>query len=188
MGRIIRKVCPTVQVEVIAVTVGQFVADYLDENGRIIQIIGKISINNSPQFGGVPAQAWGVGLPFLCNLQAPYESIGWGSATIPMITGEGACSKRTVLQTSHGVLLLTPIFITCRGVLLTHAPPHATSATTSFVSDIKSAYGAATIGTILGSILRFIVWTTIERVRLLNIFYSIFLLLVSVTFSFLFLV
>ena len=52
---------------------------YLTENGHRIQIIGKISINDSVQFLGVTAQAWGNGLPFLCNLQETYEATGWGS-------------------------------------------------------------------------------------------------------------
>ena len=53
--------------------------DYLAENGRRTQIIGKIYINNSVQFLGVPAQAWGHGLPFIRNLQAPAEATWWES-------------------------------------------------------------------------------------------------------------
>ena len=68
MDEIIREVNPTSRVEVIAGTVGEFVTNYLAENGRIIQIIGQLSINDSVQFLDVPAQAWGDGFPFLCNL------------------------------------------------------------------------------------------------------------------------
>ena len=62
------------QVEVPAGTGGWFMTDYLAENGRRIQIIGKISIDYSVQFLGVPTQAWGHGFPFLRNLQAPAEA------------------------------------------------------------------------------------------------------------------
>ena len=58
LDEIICEVHPTVQVEVPAVTVREFVTNYLAENGRRIQIIGQLSINNSVQFWGVPAQAW----------------------------------------------------------------------------------------------------------------------------------
>ena len=68
------KVNPKVWVEVPAVTVGDFVTEYLAENGRIIHIIGQISINDSVQFLGVSDQAWGLEFPFLCNLQAPVEA------------------------------------------------------------------------------------------------------------------
>ena len=44
---IIRKVRPTLQVEVPAGTVREFVTNYLAKNGRRIHIIGKIFINNS---------------------------------------------------------------------------------------------------------------------------------------------
>ena len=53
--------------------------DHLAENGRRIQIIRPFSINNTFQFFGVTAQAWGRGLSFIRNLQAPAESIGWVS-------------------------------------------------------------------------------------------------------------
>ena len=78
-----RKVHPTAQVQVITGTVGNFVTDYLAENGRIIQIIGKLSANNSVQYLGVPDQCGGIGLPFISNLQAHIEATGWGSANNP---------------------------------------------------------------------------------------------------------
>ena len=74
------KVYPTAQVEVISGTVGEFVTDYLSENGRIIQIIGQLFINNRVQFWGVPNQSGGSRLPFICNLQALVDATGWGSA------------------------------------------------------------------------------------------------------------
>ena len=90
--------------------------------------------------------------------------------TITIRTGGGACSTLTALQTSPGVLRLMPVLLTCRGVLLTHTPSHASFTTTSFVSGVNSVCGAATIGTILGSILRFIFGAMTGRVRLLNNF------------------
>ena len=75
--RIILEVHPTAQVEVVSGTIREFVTNYLPENGQKIQIIRQLSINNSVQFLGVPYQAWGFGLLFLSNLQAPAEATGW---------------------------------------------------------------------------------------------------------------
>ena len=76
----------------------------------------------------------------------------------------------TALETLPGVLPLTSVLLICRGFLLTYTPPHAASMTTYFVSGVKSVCGAATIGTIIESILGFIIWATIGRVRLINNF------------------
>ena len=48
-----REVHPTERVEVTAGTFREFVNDYLAENGRIIQMIGQLSINDSFQLFGV---------------------------------------------------------------------------------------------------------------------------------------
>ena len=53
--------------------------DYLAENGRIILIIGQLSINDSVQFLGVPNHSGGSGLPFICILKDLIEATGWGS-------------------------------------------------------------------------------------------------------------
>ena len=74
--RIICKVFPTARVEVPFGTVKEFVTDHLAENGFIIQIVGQLSINDSVQILGVPAQAWGNVLLFLCNLQSSAEATG----------------------------------------------------------------------------------------------------------------
>ena len=68
LNNIIQKEYPTAHLEVISVTVGDFVTNYLTGNGRIIHIIWQISVNDRVHFWGVPAQAWGSGLPFICNL------------------------------------------------------------------------------------------------------------------------
>ena len=104
--------------------------------------------------------------------------------TIPIGNEEGSCLILTALQMLHGVLPSTPFLIDCREALLTHVPPHAASAKTSFVSGVKSVYSATTISTILCSIFGFVVGTTTGRVRLLNILCSKFPLLVSETFPF----
>ena len=74
---IVRKVHPAARVEVVSGTAGEFLNNYLAENGCIIQIIEQLSINDSVQFLGVTAQAWGRGFTFLYNLQAPSEATGW---------------------------------------------------------------------------------------------------------------
>ena len=53
--------------------------DYLAGNGRRIQIIGQLYINNSVQFLGVFDKGGGSGLLFICSLQAPIEVTEWGS-------------------------------------------------------------------------------------------------------------
>ena len=65
LERMIRKVHPTALVEVTDGTVREFVTNYLDENGRRIHIIGKISVNDSVQFWNVPNQGGRSGLPFI---------------------------------------------------------------------------------------------------------------------------
>ena len=109
-------------------------------------------------------------------------------ANISIRTWEGTFLTLTELKTLPGVLLSTTVLINHRGVLSVHSLHYAASATTSFVTDIKSVYGATTIGAILRSILSFVVRTTTGRVRLLNDFCSKFPLIVSVTFSLPFLV
>ena len=76
LENITHKLHPTVQVEVAAGTVGEFVTDYLSENERRIQIIGKFSVNYSVQILGAPTQAWGSELPFIFNLLARVEATG----------------------------------------------------------------------------------------------------------------
>ena len=73
-----RKVHPTVQVEVTAGTVGEFLTDYLYENGHIIHIITNISVNDSVRFLGLTNQGGESVLPFICNLQIHVEAAGWG--------------------------------------------------------------------------------------------------------------
>ena len=45
---------PTAQVDVSAGVVGHLLSDYLTENGRIILILSKISINGSIEYLGIP--------------------------------------------------------------------------------------------------------------------------------------
>ena len=73
---IYREVHPKARIEVPAGTVEEFVTNYLAENGRQIEIIGEIHINNSIQFLGFSDQAWGSGLPFISNLLAQVQATG----------------------------------------------------------------------------------------------------------------
>ena len=56
---------------------GEFTINYLYENGRIVTIIGKLSINGSVQFLGIPDFVRGSGLSFIKNLQSPTDPTGW---------------------------------------------------------------------------------------------------------------
>ena len=60
---------PTVWVEDVAGTVGEFMTNYLDENGRRIPIIGKISINNSVHFLAFLTLSGGVDCHFFPTLK-----------------------------------------------------------------------------------------------------------------------
>ena len=59
-------------------TVVDFTTNYLAENGRIIPIIGKFSINGSVQFLGIRGFSQGSGLLFIINLKSPTEPTVWG--------------------------------------------------------------------------------------------------------------
>ena len=61
LDNINQEVHPTAQVEVVAVTVGEFTTDYLSKNGRITPIIRKLSINDSVQFLVIPDVVRGSG-------------------------------------------------------------------------------------------------------------------------------
>ena len=121
---------------------------------------------------GVPAQAQGRGLYFFSTYRVLMRPQGEEVANIPISTGEGACSMLTALQTFPGVILSTPVLLTHRGVLLTHTSPHTASATTYFISGVKSVCRTAKTDTIIGSILGLVVRETTGRVRLLNKFCS----------------
>ena len=79
LGRIFWKFHPTARVEVPTGTAVEFVTDYLAGNGRRINIIRQLYVNDSVQFLGLSDQAWGSGLLFITNLLAHVESTGWGS-------------------------------------------------------------------------------------------------------------
>ena len=57
LDNISREVHPVAPVEFIDGPVGEFVTDYLAKNGRIIQIIGQLSVNGSVKILGVPNQS-----------------------------------------------------------------------------------------------------------------------------------
>ena len=61
-------------------TVGDFVTNYLSENGRRNQVIGELSINGSVQFIGL-YQIWVSGLPYITNLWDHVEATGWHSSS-----------------------------------------------------------------------------------------------------------
>ena len=73
------KVHTFVRVEIPSGTVGEFVTDYLAENGRLVEIIGEISVNGNVQFLGLSDQVWVSGLPYISNLLDQFEAKGWVS-------------------------------------------------------------------------------------------------------------
>ena len=75
---ITQKIHPTARVEVGSGTVGQFMTNYLDENGRIIPTICQISINGSVKLLSIPDFFINSGLSLIDHLQAPTTTSGWG--------------------------------------------------------------------------------------------------------------
>ena len=80
LDNVTRKIHLTAQVDIGAGTMGEFTTNCLAENGRIIPIIGKLSINGSVQFLGIPYFVINCGLSFIENLQASNVPTGWGHA------------------------------------------------------------------------------------------------------------
>ena len=79
--RITREVHPTAQLDVSAGVIGQFLSDYLAENGRRIPILGQISINGSVEYLGIP-DFHRTSEPFWDdNILAPSSSWGYGGTT-----------------------------------------------------------------------------------------------------------
>ena len=68
------------QIDVRAGTVGQFMTQYLDENGLTIPVIGQISISRSVKLSGIPADAWGGVFLFIQIGQDPTVPSGWEDA------------------------------------------------------------------------------------------------------------
>ena len=100
------------------------------------------------------------------------------SPMIPIRSGEEFSLIPQALSMFHGVVLLTPILITCRGILLVHTLPNVASANIFFATGVISVYGASKIG------FSSRVWTgTSPMVRHLNIFAPKILLVVRVTMS-----
>ena len=81
LDEVYREVHHTARVEILAITVREFVTDYLAENGRWIVIIRELSVNDSVQFLGFSDQARGSGFAYIANLLDQNEAIGWVSSS-----------------------------------------------------------------------------------------------------------
>ena len=80
LDRICREVNTTSFVDIPAGTSGEFVTDYLAENGRQIRIIGELTIKGSIQFLVLYDQVWVIGLLYISNLWSQVEATGWVSS------------------------------------------------------------------------------------------------------------
>ena len=83
---ICREVHPKERVEILSGTVGEFVTEYIRENGLHNHIIRELPINGIVQFIGL-YQIWGSGLPYIVNLQDCVESTGWVSSVVTSSNG-----------------------------------------------------------------------------------------------------
>ena len=146
--------------------------------------LGKFPSTIASNFWVLPPKPGDVDFRFFATYRLPLRPQCGKVATIPIRNGEVECSNLTALKTLAKVLPLTPVLITRRGFLLTHALPHTVSTTTSFISGVKTVCGATTTGAILWSILEFFFGTTTGRVRLINMFCSKLPFLVSINVSY----
>ena len=102
LDRICHKIHPTARVEIRDETVGEFVTNYLAENGRRIAIIGKISVNVSFQFFGLSYQDWGSGFPYITNLLDQVEATGWGISKNPNQIWGGFKNANRIINSAWG--------------------------------------------------------------------------------------
>ena len=98
---------------------------------------------------------------------------------IPIRSGEELSTMTTILSMPHGVLPLTPVLLTCHGVLDVHAPPYAASANISSLAGVRSVGGVNLIVPIPG----FVYESKTGTIQQLNHFCSQITLLVGVTVS-----
>ena len=80
LDNITSKIHPTAWLEVGTGTVREFTTNHLAENGCIISIIDKISINRSVQILGIPNFVRNSGLSFIEKLKDPTVPNSWGHA------------------------------------------------------------------------------------------------------------
>ena len=148
LDEISREVRPTSRVKVTAGTFREFVYDYLTLNGSIIEIIRRLSVNESVQFSGLYDQVWESILPFICNLMGHVEATVWGSGhTSNQDWGGRSKDATSITNVAWGVSVNPPSDYLPRSPIIPCAAADA-FATTSFVTGTKSVCGANTIGAI----------------------------------------
>ena len=138
LDNITRKVHPTAQVKVGAGTVGYFNTNYLAENGRIIPIIGQISINGNVQFLGIPNFSGEVDCRLLKKCKTPLCPLAGETVIIPIKNGKLAWGDLTEVSQSLGVVPSLPVCITCLEVWLNHALLRAASVMIYFFIGVAS--------------------------------------------------
>ena len=111
-----------------------------------------MSINDSVQFWEFLTKSGKVYCRLLPTSWLTLSPQGGEVQTIPIRTREDGSAMLTALQMSPGVLPSTPVLLTCRGLLLIHAPYNAASTTNSFFAGIKSVCGTNIINAISWSI------------------------------------
>ena len=78
IDKICRKVHPYARIEIPVGNVGEYVAEYFNENGRRNKTIVELSINGSVQFNGI-SEIWGSRSPFIPNPWDPKIFSWWAS-------------------------------------------------------------------------------------------------------------
>ena len=180
-----RKIHPKAQVEVAAGTVGQFTTNYLSGNGRILPIVGQLSINGSFQLLDIPNFVRKkVDCSLLKTCKLPLCPLVGGTPIHPIITIELSREDLTEMLQSPGVVSYLPVRIMRLGFRSNRALLHATSVMTSVVWGLAKLCGDAPQVTALLPIRVSIIVVMIGRVRLLNNFCCKYPLLVSIIFLF----
>ena len=84
--RIFREVHSIARMDIPDGTNGEFVTDYLSENGRHDQIIGELFTNGNVQFIGL-SKIWGSGVLYIFNIRAHVETKGWCISVVTSYNG-----------------------------------------------------------------------------------------------------
>ena len=151
-------------------------------NGRIVSIIGQLSINGSVQFWGIPDFIRNHGLSFIKDLQAPTITTGWGHSNTSNQKCGVSPEELTEMSLLPGVLLTLPLGFTGLLVRRPLALLHAMSVMTFVVWGITTLWVYNPQVATLSSIRGWIVAGMIGRFRLINNVCCKSPLLVSATF------
>ena len=92
-------------------------------------------------------------MTYIANLLAQVKATWWGISNHLIRSGEEVSTIPIEFSILPGLLMLTPVLLTCCRVMNVHTPPDAAYATISFIAGIESVGGVNIIDTIPGVVL-----------------------------------